>query len=389
MWAATAASNLGDGVALVAAPLLAVSLTRDPVLVSGLAFAQRLPWLLFPLVSGAIADRVDRRLLMAVVACGRAVLIAGLGAAVALDRAGLPLLYAVFFLLGTGETLFDTAASTMPPALVPAEDLPRANARLSGVVVIANHFAGPPLGGALFALMMALPFYFGAAGLGAAALLLLSLPGHFRAERSDSPTSRGILRDIGEGVRWLWRQPLLRTMALTLALLNLVLMAQVSVMALFAREQLGLGPSGFGLLLAAHAGGAVLGSLLAGRVTGWLGAGRTLRFGLFIEAGTPALIALSHGPWLAGAAMAAFGFHALVWDSVLISLRQRLTPDALRGRVSGAYRMLISGAATPGTLLGGLLAAQLGLAAPLWLNAIVAAAVIPVVWRQFGLAGSR
>lgn len=374
---------------LVAAPLLAVALTRDPVLVSGLAFAQRLPWLLFPLFSGAIADRVDRRLLMAVVACVRAVLIATLGLAVALDRANLPLLYVIFFLLSTGETLFDTAASTLPPAMVPAEDLPRSNARLSGAVVIANNFIGPPLGGTLFAVTMALPFFVGAGGLGAAALLLLSLRGRFRPERAASQSLRSLPREIGEGVRWLWGQRLLRTMALTLALLNLVLVAQVSVMALFARERLGLGPAGFGVLLAAHATGAVLGSLLAARWIAWLGASRVLRLGLCIEALSPALIALSRGPWLAGVSFALFGFHALVWDAILISERQRLTPDALRGRVSGAYRMLISGAATPGALLGGLLAAGFGLAAPLWVNAAVAAAIIPLVWPVFAMELGR
>ncbi len=131
LWLATASSNLGDGVALVAAPLLAVTLTADPVAIAGLTFAQRIPWLLFPLLGGALADRLDRRRLMVAVACARAALVATLAAMLLSGHASLPLLYAVFFLLSSGETLFDTAAATILPALVPRAGLPRANARLS------------------------------------------------------------------------------------------------------------------------------------------------------------------------------------------------------------------------------------------------------------------
>ncbi|MDP9373173.1 MAG: MFS transporter, partial [Chloroflexota bacterium] len=162
LWAASAVSNLGDGVALVAAPLLAAALTRDPALVAGLAVAQQLPWLLFALLSGALADRLDRRRAMAAVGAGRAALIGALGIAVLLDHANLPLLYAVFFLLGVGETLFDTTAATVLPAVVPREQLPRANARLSGIATVTNHFIGKPLGGLLFAAAAALPFLLGA-----------------------------------------------------------------------------------------------------------------------------------------------------------------------------------------------------------------------------------
>lgn len=135
----------------MAAPLLALRLTDDPGLIAGLAFAQRLPSLLFPLLSGALADRLDRRRAMAAVAAGHALRIGGIGLAALLDVASLPLLYAVFFLLSAGESLFDTAAVTVVPTVVPAATLPRANARLAGTLTVTNQFAGPPLGGFLFA----------------------------------------------------------------------------------------------------------------------------------------------------------------------------------------------------------------------------------------------
>jgi MFS family permease len=383
LWAASAASNLGDGVALVAAPLLAAALTGDPALVAGLALAQRIPWLLFPLLSGALADRIDRRRAMVAVAVCRAALIGTLGAAVLFDLASLPLLYVVFFLLSTGETLFDTAAATVLPAVVRREALPEANARLAGTVSATNQFLGPPLGGALFAAAAALPFLVGAGGLAAAAMLIAALRGTFAVARADDAPPPDLRAEIAAGIRWLWGHRLLRTLALTLAILNITLVAQVSIMVLFARERLGLGPAGFGVLLTAYGLGGLLGSVVAGRIIGWLGASWVLRFALIAEAAIPAAIALSGQAILVGAALALFGCHAMVWGVVLTALRQELTPDRLRGRVESAYRLLEYGGAAPGALLGGLLAARFGLAAPFWLGAIVGVVLMPFVWPVF------
>jgi MFS family permease len=312
LWAASAVSNLGDGVALVAAPLLAAALTGDPALVAGLALAQRLPWLLFPLLSGALADRIDRRRAMVAVAACRAGLIGALGVAVLLDLASLPLLYAAFFLLSTGETLFDTAAATVLPAVVRREALPEANARLSGTLAVTNQFLGPPLGGVLFAVAAALPFLAGAGGLAVAAALIAALRGTFAAARADDAPPPDLRAEIAAGIGWLWRHRLLRTLALTLAVLNVMLVAQVSIMVLFARERLGLGPAGYGTLLTAYGLGGLLGSVIAGRVVGRLGTSRVLRLAVIIEAAVPAAIALSGHALLVGAALALFGCHATV-----------------------------------------------------------------------------
>jgi MFS family permease len=383
LWAASAFSNLGDGVILVAAPLLATALTRDPALVAGLVFAQRLPWLLFALVSGALADRLDRRGAMVAVGLFRATLIGALGVVVLLDRATIPLLYALFFLLSTGETLFDTAAVTVLPAIVEREALPEANARLAGTVTVTNQFVGPPLGGLLFATAAALPFLLGAGGLVVAAGLILALRGSFRAVRLDGQPPGALWAEIAEGVRWLSRHRLLRTIAIALALLNVTVVAQVSIMVLFAQEQLGVGPAGYGVLIATYGIGGVVGSIVAGRVIARLGASRVLRIAMIIETLVPAVIAMSNSAWLVGAALAFFGCHAIVWGALLASLRQELIPDRLRGRVESVYRLIEFGGAAPGALLGGLLATQFGLAAPFWLGAIVGALLIPFVWSIF------
>lgn len=384
LWAASACSNLGDGVSLIAAPLLAAALTSDPVQVAGLTFAQRVPWLLFPLISGAIVDRLDRRRVMQTISLARALLLGALGIAVLLDQASIPMLYVVFFLLGTGETIVDPASVTILPAIVPRTQLPRANARLAGTTNVLNIFAGPPLGGFLFAIAATVPFLMSAGTYAAAAVFFMLLRGSFRAERAVDAPQTTLWAEIGEGVGWLRRHGLLRTLAITLGIMNLTNTATVSIMVLFAQERLGLGPGGFGILLATEAIGGIAASLVAERIIGWLGPGRTLRIGLLIEATTPAIIAFAQDPYVTGAMLALFGFHAVVWGVFTTSLRQELIPEQLLGRVNSGFTTIGIGSATLGAPLGGLLAKSFGLAAPFWISSLVVGLLAVVVWPIFG-----
>jgi len=151
LWVASALSNLADGVFQVALPLLAVTLTKSPALVAGVALAQRLPWLVMALPAGALADRLDRRRTMVRVDALRVIVMGALAAAVGLDAASMPVLYAAAVVLGVGETLFDTAAQSILPSLVDRSQLSAANGRLQAVELTANQFVGPPLGGVLAA----------------------------------------------------------------------------------------------------------------------------------------------------------------------------------------------------------------------------------------------
>ena len=383
LWAASAVSNVGDGVTAVAAPLLAASLTRDPLLVAGLAFAVQLPWLLFSLVSGAIVDRLDRRMVMGAVAAFRSALIGVLGLAVLADAASMPLLYCVFFLLGAAETVFDPASVTVLPTIVPREGLPKANARLAGTSTVLNVFVGPPLGGFLFAAAAALPFLLAGASFAAACALVLALRGTFRVERAEGAPPTRLRGEIAEGVRWLARHRLLRVMAMALGLMNLTMAAWNSILVLFATERLGLGPRGFGLLLSAYALGGTAASAVAQQVITRLGPGRTLRIGLLIEAGTAMVLARTGEPFVAGAVLALFGFHAIVWGTLTISLRQELIPPALLGRVNSAYDMIGKGTSALGVVVGGLLAANFGLVSPFWFAAFGMALLTLVVWPVF------
>jgi MFS family permease len=380
LWAASTVSNLGDGVTLVAGPLLAASLTRDPLLVAGLALAQRLPWLFFSLISGALVDRLDRRMLMVAVDAFRTVLLGFLGLAVLSNFVSIPLLYVVFFLMGTAETLFDTASVSILPAVVPRESLEKANGRLFGAQIVSNEFAAPPLGGFLFAVAASVPFFLDAGSFAAAAVLVLFMRGKFRVERPEGTLPTTLRAEISEGLRWLWGNRLLRTLAVSLGIMNLTSTATISIFVLFAQERLGLGSVGYGVLLTSGAVGGVAGSLAAERFVRWLGAGTTMRLGLLIEAASAGVIALSREPLVVGAMFVLFGFHAIVWNVVTISLRQQIIPERLLGRVNSAYRLLGLGGMSAGALLGGVLARGFGLTAPFWFASLSVAVLALIVW---------
>ncbi len=375
LWTASTISNLGDGVTLVAGPLLAASLTRDPALVAGLTVAQRLPWLLFSLPSGVLVDRLDRRLLMATVDLFRVGVIGVLGLAVLGGWASLPLMYVVFFLLGTGETLFANASLAIMPSVVPKESLEKANGRLFAAELVTNELAGGPVGGVLFAVAAALPFLLDAGTFAASAAFILALRGRFRVSRPEDSPGAGLAGEIAEGVGWLMRHRLLLVLAIMLGAGNLTFSATFSVLVLFAQDVLDLGRVGYGVLIPAAGVGGVVGSLLAERLGGWLGTGRALFVVVLLQGPTFAVIALSGNPFVVGAMVAVDGLTAYAWNVLTFALRQVLIPDALLGRVTSVYRLVGVGSGAVGALIGGLLARELGLTAPFWFAAAVMAVV--------------
>ncbi|WP_433558791.1 MFS transporter [Pseudonocardia xinjiangensis] len=382
LWAANAVSNVGDGVALAAGPLLLASLTSDPALVAGALFVQQLPWLMFALPAGVVVDRLDRRRLVVLVNVVRAVVIAALAVAVATGVVTVLLIYAALFVIGSMETLADSASTALLPALVPAEQLPRANARLMGVQIVGNGLLAPPLGAALFVVAAALPFGLNAATFLVAAVLVATLRGSVPHE---VPTGapRPMIRDIATGVRALMGHRVLRVLALCLCLMNVTLTGAFSILVLYARERLGLDEIGFGLLLAASAVGGLAGSVAAARLLTRFGAAFLLRVGLVIETCTHLSLALTRAPWVAVTTMVVFGAHASLWGVITLSWRQRVVPDALRGRVNSVYFLFAVGGSAIGALTGGLAARGLGITAPFWIAFAGMAALTLVAWRLF------
>jgi MFS family permease len=376
LWTATAISNLGDGILHTAMPLLAATLTRDPLQVSIVAAAGWLPWLLLALVSGALVDRWDRRRVLWSVDAARVGIVGALGVAVWAGWASIPLLAVVAFLLGAGQTLFDSAAQSFIPALVgrEAQRLERANSRLFGAHQVCEHLAGRPLGGALFALARAVPFGVDAVSFAASSALIAAIPGRFASQRPADAARTSLRAEIAQGVRWLLGHRLVRTIVVMNGATNLALTAGDAILVLFAQQYLGLGSVGFGLLLAGYAVGGTLGSLVAVRVGRLLGTGTIIIGGVLVAAVMSAGIGLSSSAWVAGALLAVEGL-ALTIDNVMgAALRQAIVPDALMGRVVATSWLVTLGTMPLGGVLGGVLGRVLGLRAPFLLGAVVMAA---------------
>jgi len=364
---------------VTALPLLAATLTRDPLPVSAVMFAEWLPWLLFGLPAGALLDRWERRRVMWTVDAGRLVVVGGFAVAVLAGWASVPLLMAAGFLLGTGQTVVDTASQALVPSLVSRDPgrLGRANGRLAGTRTVAEELAGPPAGGFLFSASAWLPFAADAVSFGASSALVAAIGG--RPVAGGGPTApagrpRSLRAEIAEGLGWLWRRHALRLLAVCLGVMNLAGAGTFAIWVLWARQRLGLEDVGFGALVTAYAAGGLLGTLVASRLDAAVGPAVLLRAGLCTEAACQLALALTRSPWIAGATLVVFGAHAMVWGTVTVSLR---------GRVNSVSFLFDLGGAALGTLLGGGLAAALGITAPFWLASGAVTVLTVVAWRRF------
>ncbi|MFI5830159.1 MFS transporter [Streptomyces sp. NPDC051578] len=369
LWLASGVSSFGDGVYLTALPLLAATLTQDPVLLSVVTAAALLPWLLFGLIGGALVDRWDRRRIMYLTDAARGTLLVAAVAGAAAGWLGVPLLIALAFLLGIGQILFDSAASAFLPEVLDRDPalLKRANARLRGTMDVLDGFAGPPAGAALFNLGRTVPLLIDALSFLLSSLVIRSLPA---APPKPPAPERSLLKDAREGAVYLLRDPLLLGLSLRPALGNFAFSAGAAVFVLFAQEKLHLGATGYGILLTSEAIGGFLGSMACGWLSDRLGTGRALILTAAVLTAAQAAIGLSGGPWLVGFAMAARAGALGATIVLSATVRQSIVPDALMGRVAAAGRLMSLGAAPVGALLGGWLASVAGLRAPYLVGAV-------------------
>lgn len=344
-------------------------MTDDPFLVALAAAVGGLPWLLTGLLAGSMADRYGARLLLPVADAARVVILAGLVFLLLTDRAGLPSVLGAALLLGVAETLRDTAAETFVPRLVVEDQLERAGGRLTAGALVGNEFVGPLLGGVLFGVGAALPFIASGAVTAFAVLLALSLPTIvlrlLGPVASSVPTTD---EGIWSGLIWLSRQPVLRALVLVVALVALADNAWFAVFVLYTDGRLGLGPIGFGALLAVGATGGLAGALLADRIVAGHRHRSTIGWSAAVTAGSPGLLLVASELWLAGIVVAATSAAFGVLNVAAAGLRYRLVPSDLLGRVSAAWRTSAYVASGAGALAGGAVASSQGLAAPFALS---------------------
>ncbi|MDP9866058.1 MULTISPECIES: MFS transporter [Streptosporangium] len=377
LWAASGLSNIGDGVAVVGVSLIAVTLTRSPFLVSLVSAAATLPWLLLALHAGAIVDRHDRRRIMVTASWARAGVLAALAVTAWLGAFSLPVLLAGALLIGVAEVFSDTSAQSVLPMTVPRDRLGSANGQLIAAQTVGNNFLGGPLAGLLIGSGAAAVLGVPALLYAVAGLALTGMRGRFRVE---TPSKRALRADIADGLRYLRDHRILRALAAFAGVLNFANAAYFAVFVLWVvgeESRVGLPAGDYGVLTAALAAGAVTGSLLAGWVARRVGQVRTMLtanlangFLLLVPVLLPTPVAIGVTAVFLGATNAAS-------NVILVSLRQRLIPENLLGRVNSGYRLIGMGASPLGAAAGGVLGTYAGL--PMVFCTAAALCVVAVV----------
>jgi MFS family permease len=375
-------SNLGDGLSIAAGPLLVASQTRDPLLVAMAGLLQRLPWLLFGLFAGVLADRLNRRLLVALVDLVRSAVLVVLALAVFTGRVDILVVLIAMFLLGVAEVFADTASSTLLPMVVSKADLGIGTARIMAGQITTNQLVGPPIGAALFALGAGWPFVTQAVcvALGALLIMKMQLPSVPRAI-----VRTRVWTDMVEGFRWTWGNGPVRTLTLTIVTFNVTFGAAWSVLVLYALERLHIGAVGFGLLTTVGAVGGMVGTASYDWLAGHLSLGMIMRAGLVIETFTHLGFAITTTPWVAFVVMFVFSAHAFVWGTTSRTVRMRAVPMELQGRVGSVYLVGVFSGLVIGQAVGGVVARVWGVTGPFWFGFVGSAIILALIWRQLAL----
>jgi MFS family permease len=351
---------------VTAFPLLAAILTRDPVLIAGITISTRLPWLLFSIFTGAIADRMDRRKLMIGADIVRMVIVGVLGASILLDAVAIWQLYVCAFLLGICETLHVNAAQAFIPAVVRQDQLLPANARFASAQIVSTQFIGPPLGVAMFNAAHALPFVADAVTFAGSAGLIAAIPDEHAVEK---PTTR-FRDDVLDGLRYLRDHKALRRLTEILAFVNFFYFAAISLLVLYNDEILGGSDVTFTALSVSAAVGTVISRFFIQRLADAKGTTTTMVISMWLWAIATTVMALTSNSSIAIASNAVLGIGTGLWLSLNTTLRQQLTPSRMLGRMNAASRTVSWGIVPFGAAFGGFAARFLGLRGPFILSAI-------------------
>ncbi|WP_316745616.1 MFS transporter [Streptomyces sp. MK7] len=384
LWSAAVLSSFGDALRTAALPLLAASLTDDPLLIASVTACGYLPWIVFGLLGGAVADRVDQRRAMWTVDAVRGLLVGGFAVAVALGHASIALLIALAFALTTLQTLFDNAATALLPALVAREALGGANARLMTGQRVAGGLVGGPAVPLLLAAGAFAPFAADAVTFLVAAALVASLRTTAPDEPKPRPAGSTLRREIADGLRALGRDGALRALCAATALCNIGMGALIATLVVLVTDGLHTGPGGYAAATTAYAVGSLAGGVVGGRIVAGLSRHGQGRIRAVFLAGTVQIAALlvmgSVRSMVAlVAALAVFGVMGMVWNVNTTTLMQQLSPADMLGRVSAAFRTLAVAGAPLGALLGGAVATAWGPGTPALLTAAFFALSVTVL----------
>ena len=357
LWTANIFTNLADGLGKTAFPLLAITLTRDPVLISIIGALTMLPWLLFAIPIGAIVDNVDRRLALATTNTVRMLIAALLSILIATDSITIFWLYLITFIVGICEVFADTTSQSLIPAIVKNKRLEKANSRMEMTFTVFQDFIGAPIGGLLYATAIAAPFIANSLGFLVAAILCAAIPlPKVLADQKRTLEKKGFIQDIKFGINYLFNHKQLRRIVITSTTIGFCWAFASSTMILYFVEDLGLNPKKFGFLLTFNGLVVLLGALMAPRTANAVGRGLTLAIAIFASSITILIQGLVPNIWWLLIPSAINAFWLPHWNILLMSTYQRMIPQELYGRIHGARRTLIWGMMPIASFLGGVVA---------------------------------
>jgi len=374
LWGASLTTNLADGILAVAAPLLAITLTKNPVLISMLSALVMLPWLFFAIPIGALVDRVDRRILLASANAFRCVIAALIALSISTDTMTIYLLFLATFLIGICEVAADTSSQSLIPQILDNSQFERGNSRLQISETVVQGFIGTPISGFLYAAAIYLPFIANSLGFLLAAVLTAFIPVKFLQdlrEKSPEKTKSSFLSEIKFGVKYLYANKLLRGIVLTTASIGFCYSISISTIILFITQELALKPAFFGIALSIQALGAILGGLLAPALSKRFGRSQVMAVCIFLSSLFVLLEGFAPNIYIFITLATLGAFTISNWNILLMSMYQNLIPQDLFGRIHGARRTIVWGLMPFGSLIGGFLA-NAGLRTPLIVGGLVA-----------------
>jgi len=377
LWSASLVSNLSDGVLLAAAPLLAITLTDNTVLISLLGAMVMLPWLLFAIPIGTLVDRLDRRYILAGTNLLRSAVVGALAFTIAADLVTIHLLILAAFIIGTCEVASDTTAQSLIPQILEEKHFEKANSRLQISETVVQGFIGAPLSGFFYALAIYIPFFFNSIGYIISAILALSMPIHFlqdvrKEERKAEP--KHFIADMKFGISYLYNHKLLRRLVLTTSLIGVCYSMATATIVLFMVRELDLPEPLFGLVLTIEGIGGLIGAVVAPHASKRFGRARVMTFGIFSSSILILLQGFAPNIYLF-VGLATFGaFTISQWNILLMSTYQSLIPNEIYGRIHGTRRTLVWGMMPIGSVMGGVLA-DTGLRTPLYVGGFIATVI--------------
>jgi MFS family permease len=381
LWLAFSSAKLGDGLMAAAAPLLAVSLTEDTVLVALSGSMYLLPWLFFAIAIGTLVDRVDRRRTLVAVAIVRAIIAAVLAAMILTETLTIYGLLLATFLIGTADVFNDTALQSLIPTILSKDQIERGNSRFQMSDTVLQQFIGMPLGAVFFVFSAFLPFGLDALGFAIAAVMLVSIPRRHIPKlvvSQDRPTFR---TQLVEGLRFLWNDKRILKLVVSTALIGFGFNIAGATLVLFLTKTLEVPQALFGLLLLSGGVGGLLGAWAAPKLSARFGRGSVLAWSITLTSIFGITQGLSPNMFVFAVASVLVGFAIANWNVLLMSVYHTLIPSEVFGRVHGTRRTIVWGIMPIGALIGGLIA-RLDLRAPMLVGGAFSLLIALVAFRM-------